>query len=423
MARPRTVFICQNCNFESFKWLGQCPNCKAWNSLVESEIESAPAGFRGKALVRDRKPPQLIKLSTVSALKYKRLDTTFKELNRVLGGGLVPGSVTLLAGAPGIGKSTLLTSVVAKLKGLYIIGEESPQQVKLRVDRLGLKIDFPVLPETEAELIAAAFKTQPLVVIDSIQTVWTSRLTGVAGSIGQVRESAQILLQSAKKQGVPIILVGHITKEGAVAGPKVLEHLVDTVLQFEGDTKHEYRLLRAVKNRFGPTDEVGVFALSDAGITEIANPSELFLTSRQECIPGSIIVCTMQGARPVLVEVQALVNPSDLSIPRRIASGIDQRRLQVLSAKDIFVNVAGGLRITEPAADLGICLAIASSYLNRPTKTQVVAIGEVGLLGEIRAVSFLKKRQKEAIVQGFKQIVTSSEALRIKTAIQLTLSK
>ncbi|NMC36620.1 DNA repair protein RadA [Candidatus Beckwithbacteria bacterium] len=427
--KASSVYICQNCNYQSPKWLGQCPSCKAWNSLVETAVAPTPAGFRSKTGVQ-AVPAATLKLATVASKQFKRIATPFTELDRVLGGGIVPGSVTLVAGPPGIGKSSLLTSVVAKLKGLYVLGEESPQQVKLRVERMGLPVDFEVLPETNAETIVATIGKQPLVVVDSIQTLWTQKLTGVAGSVGQVRESAQMLLQQAKATDVPIIIVGHVTKEGSVAGPKVLEHLVDTVLQFEGDSKHEYRLLRAAKNRFGPTDEVGVFAMHDQGLIEVKNPSDLFLQDRQAGNPaGSVVVATMQGVRPVLVEIQALVNPTDLAMPRRVGTGIDQKRLQILCAvlskhtglklsdKDVFVNVAGGLNLREPAADLGICLAIASSYKNKPVPQKTVAIGEVGLLGEIRQVSFMDKRSKEARAQGFAHIISAKEVAWIRQAV------
>lgn len=402
---------------------------------MESLVPTTPAGFGG------RKPSKKIavpttKLSEVASKKIARMPTTFGELDRVLGGGIVPGSLTLVAGPPGVGKSSLLTAVVAKCKGLYVLGEESPQQVRLRVERLGLPTDFTVLPETNAETIVASITDQSVVIIDSIQTIWTEKLTGVAGSVGQIRESAQILLHRAKETDVPVILVGHVTKEGVVAGPKILEHLVDTVLQFEGDGRHEFRLLRAVKNRFGPTDEVGVFAMQDSGLTEINNPSELFLQNGKDSFnaPGSVVVCSMQGVRPVLVEIQALVNPTNLAIPRHVGTGIDQRRLQIICAilerhaglrlgdKDVFVNVAGGLNLREPAVDLGVCLAIASSYKNKPISSKTVAVGEVGLLGEIRKVSFLDKRLKEAKSQGYTVALTASEVSKIREAVTKALA-
>lgn len=428
MPKKSSVYICQNCGFQSFKWLGQCSQCKQWNSLVETAIAVTPRGFGGSKQV-SAKAAVPVKLSQFTSQKLSRKSSGFSELDRVLGGGIVPGSVILIAGSPGIGKSSLLTSVISNLKGLYVLGEESPAQVKLRVERMGLNSDFEVLSETNAETIAATISNQSLVVVDSIQTIWTSKLTGVAGSVGQIRESAQILLQAAKATGVPLILVGHITKEGSVAGPKILEHLVDTVLQFEGDTKHEFRLLRSVKNRFGPTDEVGVFSMQDKGLVEVKNPSDLFLHERVENVAGSCIVATIQGARPVLVEIQALVNLSQLAMPHRVATGIDQKRLQIICAiltrhaglslgdKDVFVNVAGGLNLKEPAADLAICLAIASSYKHQPIDQKTVAIGEVGLLGEVRKVSFMDKRLKETKAQGYNNILSSSQIKYIKQAV------
>lgn len=428
--KSSSTFVCQNCSYQSSKWLGQCPECNSWNTFVETVVASTPKGFGGGKQV-EAQAASPISLKQIASQKLSRISTPYRELDRVLGSGLVPGSLTLLAGEPGIGKSSLLTTVVAKLKGLYVLGEESPQQVKLRVERMELPDDFEVLAETNAETIAATIQNQPVVAVDSIQTAWTSKLMGVAGSVGQIRESAQILLQAAKATNVPVILVGHVTKEGAVAGPKVLEHLVDTVLQFEGEAIHEYRLLRAVKNRFGPTDEVGVFAMQDVGLVEVKNPSDLFLQAPgQVRPPGSVVMATMQGMRPVLVEIQALVNPTQLAIPRRIGTGVDLKRLQIICAilerhaglklgdKDVFVNVAGGLNLKEPAADLAICMAIASSCKNKPLPEKTVAVGEVGLLGEIRKVSFLDKRVKEANSQGYGSVMTAQSYHYIREAVK-----
>ncbi len=429
MAKIKTVYICDNCGYESGKWQGQCPNCKAWNSLVETVKASSPAGFSGRGVSERNYKANSFSLSKLKAKKIERIASSFAELDRVLGGGIVPGSVILVAGAPGIGKSSLLTSVVAKLKGLYVLGEESPEQVKLRVERLELPDDFEVLPETNVEMIVSAIDKQSVVVIDSIQTMWTERLTGVAGSPGQIRESAQILLQKAKESGVPLIMVGHVTKEGSIAGPKILEHLVDTVLSFEGESQHEYRLLRAEKNRFGPTDEVGVFAMRDKGLVEISNPSEIFLQNTEKTATGSVVTCSLAGARPVLVEIQALVNMTNLAIPRRIGMGIDEKKLQIICAilerhgglclgdKDVFVNVAGGLKIKEPAVDLAVSMAIASSYKNKAIDAKTVIIGEVGLLGEIRKVSFLDKRIKEAKAQGYNKVISANEYKTIRQVL------
>lgn len=384
MAKSSTVYNCEKCGYESSKWVGQCPSCGQWNSMVEGVKASQPAGF-GRKKGRRVAQVKIEKLSKYKSGKIKRVKSGYEELDRVLGGGIVAGSVTLVAGPPGIGKSSLLTTVVAKLKGLYVLGEESPAQVKMRVERLGLATDFEVLPETNVEVVVAGMNKQSLVVIDSIQTMWTERLTGVAGSVGQIRESAQIILQKAKEIGVPVMIVGHVTKEGVIAGPKVLEHLVDTVLSFEGDGKHDFRLLTVKKNRFGPTDEVGVFAMQEKGLVEVSNPSALFLQEYGGVRPaGSVVTINVAGVRPILVEIQALVNPSNLGIPRRVGTGIDQRRLQVMCAvlsrhagvkladKDVFVNVAGGLAIKEPGVDLAVCLAIASSAKNKREKQEMI---------------------------------------------------
>lgn len=441
MAKRSAVFVCQACDSQFPKWSGQCFNCGQWNSLVETAVTAKIRTPRSKA--QNYQVAKPIKFGEVKVGAFARIKTKIAELDRVLGGGIVPGSVVLIAGSPGMGKSTLLTQLSLKMAEgdekfvLYICGEESPSQVKMRVRRLEAKKNSSdgllFLPETNTESIISSLENETdlaLVIVDSIQTLWTERLTGVAGSVGQIRESAQILLQFAKANNIPIFLVGHVTKEGAIAGPKVLEHLVDVVLYLEGDGRHEFRLLRSAKNRFGNTDEVGVFLMQDSGMKEVANPSEIFLPEKGESqTAGSVVVVSMQGIRPVLVEIQALVTETSLAIPRRIGAGIDQRRLLVLSAilqrhaglkltdKDVYVNVAGGLTLREPAADLGICLAIASSYKNRPIKKGSVAIGEVGLLGEIRRVSFMDKRLREAIIQGFKSITSSQTIKHIKTAV------
>jgi len=428
MAKIKTVYVCDNCGYEASKWQGQCPECKSWNSLVESLKSAKVSGFKNKNRGASYSS-RVENLSRFKSQKVERIASGFDEFDRVLGGGIVPGSVVLVAGSPGVGKSSLLTNVVSNLKGLYVLGEESADQVKLRVDRLGLSADFEVLSETCVDVVESVISKQSLVVVDSIQTMWTEKLTGMAGSVGQIRESASILLQKAKETGVPMMIVGHVTKEGTIAGPKILEHLVDTVLYFEGDGKHEFRLLRAEKNRFGPTDEVGVFAMLDKGLCEVKNPSELFLQSEGMSAPGSVVTCFLAGLRPVLVEVQALVNSTNLAIPRRIGTGVDQKRLLIICAilekhgglklgdKDIFVNVAGGLKLREPASDLAIALAIASSYKNKAINKKLVAIGELGLLGEIRKVSFLDKRVKEAKSQGFEKVVSAKEFGYIKKGI------
>jgi len=375
-----------------------------------------------KAKSEKRKVIQPLRLSEIEKKKLARIKTGISEFDRVLGGGVVPGSVVLLAGEPGIGKSTLLTQILAQLGGLYVSGEESPEQVKIRTRRLKVKEEnFLILPETNVEAVISTIEQLPnltIVVIDSIQTMTTEELTGTAGSIGQVRESANKLLKFAKRTKTPIFLIGHITKAGAIAGPKVLEHLVDVVLYLEGDKSQQFRILRAYKNRFGATDEVGVFEMKDLGMTAIEDPSQLFLSRRAKNVPGSVIVPILAGIRPVLVEIQALVIPTSLVVPRRVASGISFQRLQLLSAVlqkrcqlplgkfDVYLNVAGGIRVDEPAADLGICLAIVSSLKDRTVNQEAVFIGEVGLLGEIRSVGQLGKRINEAKKLGFKEAIT-----------------
>lgn len=375
-------------------------------------------------------------LSTLSKTKMTRTSSGMSELDRVLGGGVVPGSVVLVSGDPGIGKSTLLLQLGATLGGLYIAGEESADQIKLRADRLGLKAaTLDVLSETDVDVAAATIlEVKPrLVIADSIQTLSTSDLTSSAGSVGQIRESAARLIRVAKETGIPIFLVGHVTKEGSIAGPKILEHLVDTVLYLEGDSQHVFRIVRTTKNRFGATDEIGVFEMTGVGMTQVTDPSAAFLAERVEA-PGSVVVPTMEGTRPILVEIQALATPSGIGIPRRSALGVDYNRVQLLTAvlqkragiqlhsQDVFVNVAGGIRITEPAVDLAICLAIASSTLGRPLKPGLTAIGEVGLLGEIRQVRFQEKRVLEAHKRGFKLVLTPGKVKTLRQAIDVALA-
>jgi len=441
MVKPITQFVCQSCGASFPKWQGQCTQCGEWNSLVESVLPSKKSSNKN-ASSSIGEPVKILKFSEIKAKKFSRIDTKIEELNRVLGGGslsaeagIVPGSLVLVAGAPGIGKSTLLTQLAlnmvrAKKAVCYICGEESPSQIKIRIQRLtkGENLDsLSFLAEVNIEnILASVAKAQSaidLIIVDSIQTLWSEQLTGVAGSVGQVRYCANILLNFAKKADIPIFLIGHVTKEGMIAGPKVLEHLVDTVLYLEGDKNHDFRILRAVKNRFGPTDEVGIFQMNDNGMNQVTNPSEVFLgdSKGRELVAGSATVVTMQGVRPILVEIQALVVPTTLVIPRRVSSGVDYSRLQVITAvlqkrlgiplyqHDIFVNVAGGFKITEPAADLAIALAITSSFKNKPLPAKTAAIGELGLLGEIRRVSFMEKRIKEAKKLGFTKVIGQTE--------------
>ncbi len=436
MPKSVTHFICQNCGAEFPKWAGKCEQCGEWNSLVETVVSTKRSKSRMGSI-----SSQVVKFSEIKSREVERETTGIGELDRVLGGGLVPGSVVLLAGEPGIGKSTLLTQLALKLEGshpsvLYVCGEESPEQIKLRINRLKFSgsstnsspLNLSFLPTTDVDEVIAQAGNPKLMIVDSVQTMATTDLTGMAGSVGQVRESAFRLLNFAKETGTVVFLVGHVTKEGAIAGPKVLEHLVDTVLYLEGDKHHEFRILRSQKNRFGPVDEVGVFTMAGNGLIEVNNPSDVFLEERRKNVPGSCVACVMEGTRPVLVEIQALVVPSQLAMPRRVASGIDQRRLQLLVAVlskrlrlplatyDVYVNVAGGLNLKEPAADLAVCLAIVSSFKNKPVGPKTAAFGEVGLLGEIRKVSWSEKRIKEAKKLGYTQVITPERVKDLSTA-------
>lgn len=443
MPKSVTHFICQNCGAEFPKWAGKCEQCGEWNSLVETVVSAKrrnPTSSRLRGVT-------VVKFSEIKSREVERETTGIGELDRVLGGGLVPGSVVLLAGEPGIGKSTLLTqlalclgvkTVGSVLTVLYVCGEESPEQIKLRINRLSNKdtpsqskgVSLSFLPTTDVDEVIIQAGTPALMIVDSIQTMATTDLTGMAGSVGQVRESAFRLLNFAKETGTVVFLVGHVTKEGAIAGPKVLEHLVDTVLYLEGDKHHEFRILRSQKNRFGPVDEVGVFTMAGSGLIEVNNPSDVFLEERQKNVPGSCVSCVMEGTRPVLVEIQALVVPSQLAMPRRVGSGIDQRRLQLLVAVlskrlrlplatyDVYANVAGGLNLKEPAADLAVCLAIVSSFKNKPVGPKTAAFGEVGLLGEIRKVGWSEKRIKEARKLGYTQVITPETVKDLSTAVK-----
>ncbi len=438
MTRQVSKYVCSNCGYESPKWSGQCSSCNQWNTLVETVISNIPKGSRSRAIGK-----QVIKLSGVKGRSRERDKTGIGELDRVLGGGMVSGSVIFLAGEPGIGKSTILTQLALSLgkEVLYVCGEESPEQIKLRIDRLskdgfankeGQLLSF--LSETDVDIVIASVRDMTvkpkLVIVDSIQTMFTGDLAGMSGSVGQVRECSHRLLNMAKELSIPVFLVGHVTKAGSIAGPKVLEHLVDTVLYLEGDKRHVFRILRAQKNRFGSVDEVGVFMMTDKGLTEVSNPSDVFLEERQKQTPGSCVVCVMEGTRPVLVEVQALVVPSQLAMPRRIGTGVDQKRLQLLTAvltkkcriplgaMDVYVNVAGGLTLKEPAADLGICLAIASSYKNKVISKNMAVFGEVGLLGEVRRVSFDKKRTSEAKKLGYSRVLSPEKVKTVMEAVR-----
>ena len=422
----KSSFVCQQCRYKSPSFLGKCPNCGIWNSLVET-VEADKSSPWSKVNKRARKAKiEMVKLSAVRTANFKRISTGIVEADQVFGGegvtGLVPGSVVLLSGDPGIGKSTLALQILSHIGGLYVSGEESQEQVSLRATRLKIPTNkILILNETNIEAIIESVKSESLgiklLVVDSIQTMWSEELTGAPGSVGQVRECTLKLLDVAKSKNLSIILIGHVTKEGTIAGPMILEHIVDTVLYLEGERFQSLRILRSSKNRFGAVDEVGVFSMEEKGMTEVANPSELFLGSNKGAA-GSVVVATMEGSRPLLVEVQALTVSTQMPIARRVGTGINVNRLQMLVAIlqkhlrlplgnfDIFVNAASGIKVFEPAADLGICLAIVSSFKNKPLLTKTMAIGEVGLLGEIRNVIGLERRIKEARKLGFIHIIS-----------------
>lgn len=425
------VFFCQNCGYESSKWMGQCPGCKEWNSFVEEPVSRtphagiAPGGTGSRSVSSGRRSPGggslPSVLSDISIREEDRLSTGIGELDRVLGGGIVQGSLTLVGGDPGIGKSTLLLQVCRSLsegghKVLYISGEESPAQIKMRADRIGaFSRDMLLLCETNLDTVAEVIQEQrpETVIIDSIQTMYREEVSAAPGSVSQVRESTGVLLQLAKGLGVSVFIVGHVTKEGTVAGPRVLEHMVDAVLYFEGDRHASYRILRGVKNRFGSTNEIGVFEMREQGLAEVQNASEYMLEGRPENASGSVVSCTMEGTRPLMVEIQALVCQSSFGIPRRQATGTDFNRVNLLMAVlekrsgvqlascDAYVNITGGMKITEPAIDLGIVLAILSGFRNKALPPKLAAFGEVGLSGEVRAVSMARQRAAEAAKLGF----------------------
>lgn len=417
MSKTKIKYICSNCSYESLRWLGKCPECDSWNSFTEEKVESSKhknTSYSGKIDVS--------KISEISAKEEDRLKTGIEEFDRVLGGGLMPGSVILLGGDPGIGKSTLAMQAASNIneKVLYVTGEESAKQIKIRSTRLKLKSDnFYVLAETDLSIIISAINNlvPSVVIIDSIQTMYRSELENSPGTITQIRECTTLLMQEAKRNLFSVIIIGHVTKDGMIAGPKILEHIVDTVIQFEGESHHSFRILRAQKNRFGSTNEIGVFEMHENGLTEVKNPSELFLSEREKESPGSIVTATMEGTRPILLEVQALVTPSNYGNPQRVATGFDYRRLSILlavlekragfrlSAANVFLNLAGGAKINEPAIDLSVCCAIASSLQDKIVDNNIVVVGEVGLGGEIRSVGNIEKRIQEGEKLGFKKII------------------
>lgn len=426
MAKAKVQYQCSECGSVSIKWAGQCPDCASWNTLIEEPVEQTQATASLRFKTHLTRPAEVQRLDAVAVNEQPRQTTGIAELDRVIGGGLVSGSVILIGGDPGIGKSTVLIqalSSIAKSAGidtLYVSGEESVEQICLRARRLGLALDkLRIYTENQLErILKVAAKDLPSVmVIDSIQTVYTELLTSAPGSVGQVRESAAQLVRYAKQTNTTVILVGHVTKEGALAGPRVLEHMVDTVLYFEGDSDSRYRVIRAVKNRFGAVNELAVFAMTDKGLREVSNPSAIFLSRHEEEVCGSVVMVTREGTRPMLVEVQALVDESHLAQPRRVTLGLEQNRLIMLLAilnrhagiatydQDIFINVVGGVRISETGADLAILLAVLSSLRNKPLPSDMVVFGEVGLAGEIRPVQNGPERLNEAAKHGFKRAI------------------
>lgn len=416
----KNVFFCQNCGHEENKWLGQCPMCKEWNTFVEEAVSVSKS-----STVKQAREVEVVALKNVKTDCEERIHTSIEELDRVLGGGIVPGSLILVGGDPGIGKSTLLLQVCQKLcekrrQVLYISGEESLKQIKLRANRMGeFTEELVLLCETNLEIIKHVIeKRKPeMVVIDSIQTMYSENVASAPGSVSQVRESTNVFMQLAKGLGISIFIVGHVTKEGTVAGPRVLEHMVDTVLYFEGDRHASYRILRGVKNRFGSTNEIGVFEMRQNGLAEVQNASEFMLNGRPEHASGSVVACSMEGTRPILLEIQALVCNSNFGLPRRTAAGTDYNRVNLLMAvlekragmhlsnSDAYINIAGGIKINEPAIDLGIVMAIVSSYKNRPVDEKTIVFGEVGLSGEVRAVSMPEQRVAEAKKLGFETCI------------------
>jgi len=432
----KSIFFCQNCGHEEAKWLGQCPACKEWNTFVEERIDS---GITKGTTVAARAvhEAKVVPLTEVTADDDTRSETGIKELDRVLGGGIVPGSLVLVGGDPGIGKSTLLLQVCQRMaqmkKILYISGEESQTQIKLRANRMGnFTSGLLLLCETNLGIIRSVIeKERPeLVIIDSIQTMYSEDVTSAPGSVSQVRESTNVFMQLAKGLCIPIFIVGHVTKEGTVAGPRVLEHMVDTVLYFEGDRHASYRILRAVKNRFGSTNEIGVFEMRQSGLVEVENPSEYMLSGKPENASGSVVACSMEGTRPILLEIQALVCRTNFGMPRRTAAGTDYNRVNLLMAVlekrlgmslgncDAYVNIAGGIKMNEPAIDLGIVMALVSSYRNRPIDEKTIVFGEVGLSGEVRAVNMPEQRVAEAKKLGFETCILPEVSLKMVKGIK-----
>ena len=428
MSKLHSRYVCQSCAYESSRWMGKCPNCEAWNSFVEEVVAPRTAGRHS----RSRKDSSTaIPITQVTIQPEPRTSTCIPEFDRVLGGGVVGGSVILVGGDPGIGKSTLMMQVASSLSHrvvLYITGEESVHQIKLRAERLDVNLsdDLLLLAETDLDVIDALLEkaTPDLVIVDSIQTMFRPDFESAPGTVSQVREATADFMRFAKTRGVPVFLIGHVTKEGVIAGPRVVEHMVDTVLQFEGEQHHAYRILRALKNRFGSTNEIGIFEMQDRGLTEVTNPSETFLAERRRGASGSTVVASIEGTRPLLLEVQALVAPTSYGVPQRSATGFDARRLQMLLAVlerrvglrvgqyDVFANVAGGVRVDEPAVDMGMAISIVSSLKDSAVDSNVVAVGEIGLGGEVRLVSQMEKRIAEARKLGFRRCILPKNGMK-----------
>lgn len=427
MPRNRSVFVCQDCGYESSGWLGKCPACNQWNTFAEEKQEAAPRGNQGNA--QDIRP---VSITDIRVDNEERSSTGIREMDRVLGGGVVRGSLVLVGGDPGIGKSTLLLqiceTICSQSKIIYVSGEESVRQIKLRAERLNVKRpDLLMVSATNLESIARMLDEEKpgLVIIDSIQTMYTDTVSSAPGSVSQVREVTAGLVKTARSSGAAVVIVGHVTKDGAIAGPRVLEHMVDTVLYFEGDRHLSFRILRAVKNRFGSTNEIGIFEMRDTGLFEVENPSMMMLSGRPGNIPGSVVVPSLEGTRPMLIEIQALVCATNFGVPRRMATGLDYNRITMLMAVlekrvgmqlynfDAYVNVVGGLKLDEPACDLGIVAAIASSFKNTAIDAGSVLIGEIGLTGEVRAVSQINKRIMEAKRIGFKSCIIPTDNMKL----------
>lgn len=438
MAKAKSVFVCNECGYESPKWLGKCPACGAWNTFFEQKIVESKSTATGKS-IKEKASPQV--LDNVVGRTDTRMDTGIGELNRVLGGGLVNGSLVLLGGEPGIGKSTLILELCDKITGtgkvLYVSGEESAEQVKIRADRLGIKnSNIMFLGETDIDVIEETILAMEpkLVIIDSIQTMYSEEITSAAGTVSQVREITARIMRVCKGHRITTIIIGHVTKDGNIAGPRVLEHMVDTVLYLEGERYFSYRILRSVKNRFGSTNEIGMFEMRNEGMVEIKNPSQILISDREDNPPGSILVASVEGTRPLLIELQALTTPTVFGLPRRAANGIDYNRLTMLIAvlekktglplgsQDVYLNVVSGIKLVEPAVDLGTCLVVASSFKNYALQKDMVAIGEVGLTGEIRAVNMIEKRIKEVEKMGFKTcIIPESNKKLLKDSFKIDI--